>query len=94
MRVSPEKGSIPVWAADGRELFYVSEKGEMMSVSLDPASRSVGRPLALFNCQPFETYFDVDRQGRFLMLTRHKGRRLVMTLNWLEELKAKVPPAR
>jgi serine/threonine-protein kinase len=95
LRVSTTNGGVPRWAANGRELFYLSERGEIVSVPVDPKSSSVfGRPRALFSASAFSRDFDVDREGRFLMTMRREGRRFVLTLNWLEELRRKLPPIR
>jgi Tol biopolymer transport system component len=95
LRVSTTDGWAPRWARNGRELFYMSPRGEIVSVPVNPKSSSVfGQPRVLFN-GAFSPDFDVDLEGRrFLMTTRPGGRRLVVTLNWLEELRRRLPPIR
>ena len=95
LRVSPGDGTKPRWARSERELFYMTPRGEVVSVPVDSkSSRVFGQPRVLFS-GAFSPTFDVDREGRrFLMTTRREGRRLLVTLNWFEELRRKLPPVR
>jgi serine/threonine-protein kinase len=92
--VSTGGGSHPVWAPDGRELFYVSGT-TMMSVTLKTrgAAFDAGTPVALFS-GPFETgspHFDVFPDGsRFVMVEADpdaKPNRLDLVVGWTEELR-------
>jgi Tol biopolymer transport system component len=79
--VSNTGGVQPRWSADGRELFYVTERNEMMVVKVRPGTIFVTSvPEQLFDAgkyffglsgaaagNPFFNY-DVARSGRFLML--------------------------
>ena len=48
--VSPGGGTAPQWRADGRELFYVSDTGRMMSVPVTATEPTLetGKPIELF----------------------------------------------
>jgi serine/threonine protein kinase/dipeptidyl aminopeptidase/acylaminoacyl peptidase len=98
VRVSPSGGVEPVWARNGRELFYVDlPKGQLMAVSIqvEPELR-FSTPVALFSVREFRfsqpPTYDVAADGRFLMI-RQAGnvapgtRPLTVVLNWAEELR-------
>jgi serine/threonine protein kinase len=99
VRVSPGGGAEPVWARNGRELFYVDPtKGQLMAVSIqaEPELR-FSAPVALFNVREFAfssqpPSYDVAADGRFLLI-RPAGkvapgtRPLTVVLNWAEELR-------
>jgi Tol biopolymer transport system component len=99
VRVSPGGGAEPVWARNGRELFYVdSRKGQLMAVSIqaEPELR-FSAPVALFDVREFAfssqpPSYDVAADGRFLMIkpggNLAPGKRpLTVVLNWVEELR-------
>jgi serine/threonine-protein kinase len=105
--VSTKGGTQPRWSRDGRELYYVSSRGEMMRVPVGTgATWSPGTPDVVFdarpyflvnNLHPFFTY-DVAKDGRFLMLKPAAGSKtqdatanLVVVLNWFTELQQRVP---
>ena len=92
-----------MWAANGKELFYLSG-GAMMAVPIQTAgSFSAGNPAKLFE-GTFYTggtvrVYDVSRDGqRFLMIKEPQTATdptatqasMVMVLNWFEELKARL----
>jgi Tol biopolymer transport system component len=94
-------GDQPVWARDGRTLFYRAG-GAIQEVSFEAgASPSPGKPRALFpdsfaNPQAGgHTGFDVFPDGRFLMIQYPNAGResgsartgIVWVFNWLDELK-------
>ena len=100
-QISTDGGWEPVWNPNGRELFYRSEGGHrMMAASIATAPRfSPGTPTRLFEGQ-FRTQvaatanYDVSPDGqRFLMVAERNEtpRQINVALNWIEELKAKVP---
>jgi dipeptidyl aminopeptidase/acylaminoacyl peptidase len=75
VRVSPNGGADPVWAKNGRELFYLEDR-KMMTVSVDtgPTFDFTG-PVVLFESvylhpagSPLS--YDVAADGRFIMLKR------------------------
>jgi hypothetical protein len=102
-RVSTQGGNVPVWARNGRELFYVDGANILMAVPVDISTEAFtfGTPARLFEMKVPQTSvprdYDVSADGRFLTLTpgdRVTGSaspRMVVVLNWLEELKAKLP---
>ena len=94
--ISPEGGRLPVWSADGRELFYRNGL-TMMVVTLDPgASFKAGTPEILFDAayNNINNNYDVSTDGRFLMVRPDPNAtadRLQVVLNWFEELKRLAP---
>jgi eukaryotic-like serine/threonine-protein kinase len=99
VRVSPGGGAEPVWARNGRELFYVdSPIGRLMTVSIQAEPElQFSAPVALFNVREFAfasqpPSYDVAADGRFVMI-RPAGnvapgkRPLTVVLNWAEELR-------
>ena len=96
--VSTDGGMFPVWARDGRELFYRSQ-GHLMAVEVrTEPSFSAGTSRVLLDAQQLAAYtepFDVSPDGqRFLFVedvSLSQKRSLVVILNWTEELKRLVP---
>ncbi|MEO5567600.1 MAG: hypothetical protein ABIR92_03865, partial [Gemmatimonadaceae bacterium] len=100
-QVSADGGSQSRWTRGGRELVY--RRGDaVIAVSFDPASGEVGAPVLLFSKRDAgrsgggrTTGYDVSADGsRFVLVTpleRPGAQPTVVVLNWLEELKAKVP---
>ena len=97
--ISTGVGTEPVWARDGTELFF-RDGNRMMAVDVDLGGTfSAGRPRVLFD----EAYepdplgvgirnYDVAADGRFLMIRGTPGvTQIDVVLNWLEELKERVP---
>jgi Tol biopolymer transport system component len=101
-QVSGSGGTLPVWARNGRELFYVNGHGEMTSVALKPGSSfSLGEPRTLFSVSQYTLgigsnagAYDITPDGRrFVMMRPTAGlgeTELVVVQNWFEELKARV----
>ena len=99
-QVSSGGGTVPLWARSGRELFY-RDREALMSASVQTTPTfSAGTPTKLFEGYVFGLgrNYDVSRDGqRFLMIKDEAaGRetaapRMVIVLNWLEELKSHVP---
>jgi Tol biopolymer transport system component len=72
-QVSTGGGCMPFWRKDGKELFYISSKGEMMSVQVKPgAVFDASAPNPLFQAPPVICGFDryaVAADGQsFLMI--------------------------
>lgn len=60
-QISPWGGTRPLWARDGRELFYVTPTGTLMAVPVDTAtSFSAGTPVRLFDGPFFEFLRTLD----------------------------------
>ena len=102
-QVSTEGGVRPAWARNGRELFFLTLKGALMSVSIgDEATFSPGPPARAIdakydfgNVGSPRTY-DVSPDGqRFLMIKAVEdtttSASVIMVQNWTEELKRLVP---
>jgi serine/threonine-protein kinase len=93
-------GTRPLWARSGTELFYLDGAGAMTRVPIQTAPTfSAGTPTKLFDTRYYagdtgRTY-DVSSDGqRFLMIKAtgaDQAPTMVVVLNWLEELKAKLP---
>ena len=102
--ISTGGGTEPVWARDGRELFYRSGD-KLMAVTIASEPAFVARlPRVLFEgaFEPTGTGtsgFDVSPDGRrFLMIQPTAPERPVtqinVVINWFEELRQRVPVAR
>ena len=106
-QVSTDGGSRPLWARDGKELFYLSPTGALMVVPVhgERAWRA-GTPSKLFDGHYYyggvgtpDRPYDVSPDGRrFLMIKNaenpnraNAGSRIVVVENWFEELKRRVP---
>jgi eukaryotic-like serine/threonine-protein kinase len=97
--ISNNGGLQPMWARDGRELFY-REGGWMMAapIKLDPFRVEAPRklfefPAATFNLDPNFADYDVAPDGRFLAIQADTAAadEINVVVNWTEELKRLVP---
>ena len=100
-RISDDGGAQPLWARDGRELFYHGGNA-IMSVKLGASSSlSPDRPRALFRKTSMTRLsllgalggarlWDIAPDGRFLMIedlpSAAATRPVTVVLNWLQEL--------
>jgi Tol biopolymer transport system component/tRNA A-37 threonylcarbamoyl transferase component Bud32 len=85
--ISVNGGQRPVWAHDGRQVFYW-QGNRMVSATLafDPAPRVVSRA-SLFEGD-YEDVFDVAKDGRFLLIeSATSGVSLVVVPNWRTDLR-------
>jgi eukaryotic-like serine/threonine-protein kinase len=99
VRVSPNGGIEPVWARNGRELFYL-EATRLMAVAVSSNTTfTFNTPEFLFE-SPYRTLdqppsYDVAGDGRFVMIKANEGERkppqIVVVQNWHQELKRLVP---
>jgi serine/threonine-protein kinase len=91
-------GSRPLWARNGRELFYLDIERRLTVVPVQAGGGfSVGAATTLFDTRPFGVAgigrnFDVAPDGtRFLMVkelpTPTDAKRLIIVEHWFEELK-------
>jgi dipeptidyl aminopeptidase/acylaminoacyl peptidase len=96
-QVSRGGGMSPLWARSGRELFYVTLDGTMVSVPVEASGISwkIGSPTPVFRGRyeirdgSFGRLFDVAPDGRFLMLKRESSAEpanIVLVQNWVAEL--------
>jgi serine/threonine-protein kinase len=106
--VSTSGAVAPLWARNGKELYFLGPNGTMMAAAVtgDP-SRPVGDPHALFQLKGALTAlgnswyipWDVAADGRFIMVrgaaAGHDAELpLIVIENWFEELKAKMAAAK
>ena len=104
-QISTDGGSQPVWARNGRELFYLNgAKMMVVEIATQPTFRP-GTPRMLFERPEMQTGaqpgaradYDVSPDGqRFLMLKAAEQQQSALTqihvvLNWFEELRRRVP---
>jgi Tol biopolymer transport system component len=88
--ISSAGGIMPVWRADGRELFYVSLDDKMTAVAVTPGPQfDAGAPVALFDAplrQHPTTQYDVSHDGRRFLLNRRvdsaTGEPIALLQNW------------
>ena len=91
--VSLGGGGVPLWRADGRELFYMSRDGKLMSVLVDPGPLEFGTPTMLFQT-PLESptlisaQYAVTRNGQRFLLAVPAGTMAPITvvLDWTKLL--------
>ncbi|MDA2928116.1 protein kinase, partial [Acidobacteria bacterium AH-259-G07] len=99
-KISTDGGTNPVWAPDGRELFYRNQK-KMMALAIESVGEfRPAKPRLLFEGQyrasGYRDY-DIAPDGqRFLMIkegvqTGETRQEIIVVLNWFEELKRLVP---
>ncbi len=96
VRISTGGGTLPIWSRDGRELYYREGTGliavKVSTAAVDLASQ---RPERLFRRSTRDPY-DVASDGRFLMMEPVEAKAapapIAIVLNWLDELKARLPP--
>ena len=94
-QVSIGGGLMPVWARDGKHLYYLDSGQRLMSVEVELGKDQVrlGKPLALFQTGVRASIggggYDVTRDGRFLLLnsTVESATPLTLVTNWDAELK-------
>jgi serine/threonine protein kinase/Tol biopolymer transport system component len=93
--VSAAGGSQPRWRSDGRELFYLSRDGKMMSVSIKPGpSFQAGGATPLFaatNQISSDPLYDVTPDGKRFLITFRSDEKselpTTLLLNWTAALK-------
>jgi dipeptidyl aminopeptidase/acylaminoacyl peptidase len=99
-RVSAGGGFDPRWRRDGRELFYLSETGDLTAVEFPNADLTMGRVTSLFPTgitapgSPYLSHVVPTRDGkRFLIkvpIQRDDLRAIAVTLDWWRHL---TPPS-
>jgi serine/threonine-protein kinase len=100
-QISTQGGGSPRWSPKGNEIFYRSGLS-MMAVSVETKQGfRAGKPEELFQGE-FDrsfpgTEYDVTADGHFLMVRtppEHAPRKLIVVLNWFEELKRQMSPGK
>jgi len=101
-QVSPGGGEEPVWAPDGRTLFYVDHAAQQLMAA--PGGLEPGSPEAVLDVSPYtfalanHNNYDIGPDGRFLFLKPAEaaatgaGPEIVVVLNFSEELRRLAPP--
>ncbi len=104
-QVSTAGGTSPLWARDGRELFYLDLANALTAAPVHTSgagfiARNPARVLdgAYAEAQGYERPYDVSPDGRrFLMIKELAGGQdakpagLVVVLNWFDELRQRLP---
>jgi serine/threonine-protein kinase len=99
-QVSSDGGLLPIWAPNGRELFYINDENQVMGVPVQAgASFSFGRPAMVFDHsdRPPSAYrnYEITPDGsRFVIVKesqRSRATQFVATINWFDELRGRVP---
>ena len=105
VQVSPAGGTKPVWARNQRELFYLDAAGALTAVPVSTAgSFTAGPSVKIASTRYFSANqarsYDVTPDGRRFLFIKGGGMttnpaatpvNLVVTLNWLDEIQAKLP---
>jgi eukaryotic-like serine/threonine-protein kinase len=96
-QVSTSGGQQPLWAASGRELFYINGKRELVSAEIRPgAALAVGEQRTLFSTAPFSGgagihSYAVTADSRRFMMTQEgeplQESELVVAQGWLQQVK-------
>ena len=99
-QVSTEGGTEPLWAHNGRELFYVSGANELVAVQVtgDPTfaagQQDVLFPLTDYMRSGNYALYDLSSNDqRFLMMdwgTQGSDGEIILIENWLEELRQRM----
>jgi len=101
-QISTDGGTRPVWARNGRELFYLDETSRLVAVPVQAgATFNSGSPATLFELPSTPTAtartYDVAPDGRFLVINFPKNDKtsnaptLNVVLNWTDELERLMP---
>ena len=98
--ISTGGGTRPLWTRRGTELFYLDSASAMTRVPIQTAPTfSAGTPTKVFDTPyvigPAGRTYDVSPDGQRFLMIKDVGTEqvpsMVVVLNWLEELKAKLP---
>jgi len=100
VQISTDGGTEPLWAANGRELFYRNgDKMMSASIAAEPVF-TTGKPQVLFSGAPvagrsFHPAYAVSHDGRHFYMVKvieaEPVRQIDVIVNWFEELKRRVP---
>jgi serine/threonine-protein kinase len=101
-QISSAGGSRPVWARNGRELFFLDESLRLVAVPVQAgATFNSGNPAILFELPSTPTAtartYDVAPDGRFLVIKFPKNDKtsnapaLNVVINWTDELERLMP---
>jgi serine/threonine-protein kinase len=101
-KISPSGGVQPLWAGNGREIFYVAPDGALMTVPVEPRGTtwSAGTATKLVEGryytgagEYFLPQYDVSPDGQRFLMIKEGGAApsLIVVQNWDQELKRLVP---
>jgi serine/threonine-protein kinase len=101
VKVSPGHGSEPAWTRGGSELVY-RDGDKVLAVSIDANTGASGPPRMLFEGPYLDNpgwtrprSYDVTADGERFLMNKVPGEdtrpRIVVVLNWFEELRSRVP---
>jgi serine/threonine-protein kinase len=101
LQVSVDGGTSPVWARNGRQLYFRATNGKIITTAIDGgAAKPVGAQRTLFDASRY-TYdpngqsFDVAlRDDRFLFIKPPPRASVDVVLNWWNEAQAKLAKVR
>ena len=102
-QISSAGGAEPLWARNGRELFFIAGDGMMMSAAIRPEPSFVfERAVSLFQAGQYRVNvarnYDITPDGkRFVMVktvgTDGRGASFVVVTNWAEEVRRRLTRA-
>jgi serine/threonine protein kinase len=94
IEISSGTGAQPVWARDGRQIFYIAPDSKLMAASFNPQEKSAGAPRMLFQTRIIApnfigTQYDVSSDGRFLInsVPSNYSSPLTLFTGWTAQLK-------
>lgn len=100
-QVSNNGGGAPMWSSDGARLYYVQPvSNELMSVTIDGGKQfSAGRPTRVADFSGYDwqgpgggaNFAISNDEKRVLAMKSTPNNKIVVVLNWLEEVKRLVP---
>ena len=81
-----------MWSRDGRELFYRSADGELMSVPIQGGKDFVAEHVKQLLAARYETRgYDVSLDGQRFLMLYPAGGRIIVVEDWFKELKRLLP---
>jgi Tol biopolymer transport system component len=94
LQVSTNGGERAVWSRDGKELYFISADGRMMTAEVKIGARfDSGVPKPLFSvrlARDIDSWFDVTKDGRFLIpvqVEQTAKTNMTLVVNWQAALK-------
>jgi len=96
--VSSGGGGHPVWASDGRRVFYYNEPDKVMSVAISVTPKlAASAPVEAFDLKKLRVNageWDIMPDGRLLAIQKGEGEDEItsfsVVLNWVDELRARM----
>jgi Tol biopolymer transport system component len=93
-QVSADGGRLPVWSRDGREIYFRNGDKLMAAAVLSGPNFATGKALELLAAPFMQPWYDVTRDGRFLMIRWSEEERNSQKLNLVFDWPALLPRAR